>query len=122
VIPTVVAGAGSARQATEIARSGARSYEIDRRLFPWSSDRMRLEEFHRGILPVLAKACVDSIPVRDLELAVLGGVLIETGRENQIFRPGRWLDDGQRCSSSKPRAVSRGIVLLLRDGRILGRA
>ncbi len=77
VIRTAVMGAGTAKQATETARSGARSYEINRRLFPWSSDRMRLEEFQRRILPVLAS----SIPARDLEIAVLAAVVIETGRK-----------------------------------------
>ena len=75
-----VDGAGSAGEATAIARSHSRSFEINRRLFPWSNDQLRLEEFRRGILPALARAR-QSDSRDELEIATLVAIMIDTGRD-----------------------------------------
>ncbi len=74
-----VDGAGSTGEAVAIARSHSRRFEINRRLFPWSNDHLRLEEFRRGILPALVGACQSDL--RDeLEVATLLAMMIDTGR------------------------------------------
>ena len=92
-----VEGAGNAGEATAIARSSSRHFEINRRLFPWSNDHLRLEEFRRGILPALVRAC-DSDSRDELEIAALLAIMIDTGREADAVlaisiekNPNKWL-------------------------------
>jgi hypothetical protein len=92
-----VEGAGSTGEATAIARSRSRHFEINRQLFPWSNDQLRLEEFRRGILPALARAC-QSDSRDELEIAILVAIMIDTGREaDQVLampiekNPNGWL-------------------------------
>ena len=75
-----VEGAENTGEATSIAKSRSRHFEINRRLFPWSNDQLRLEEFRRGILPALASAC-QSDSRDELEVATLVAIMIDTGRE-----------------------------------------
>jgi hypothetical protein len=92
-----VDGAGNTGEATSIARSHSRHFEINRRLFPWSNDQLRLEEFRRGILPALVATC-QSDSRDELEVAALAAIMIDTGREaDQVLSipiekdPNHWL-------------------------------
>lgn len=70
-----------AKEASEVAHSKARSFEIERRLYPWSSDKARLEDFRAGILPALAAISADPTkPCPNLAIATLVAISIETGR------------------------------------------
>jgi hypothetical protein len=75
-----VEGAENSGEATAISRSKSRHFEINRRLFPWSSDHLRVEEFRRGILPAIVSAS-QSDSRDDLEIATLLAIMIDTGRE-----------------------------------------
>lgn len=104
-----VEGAGSTGEAIAIARSHARHFEINRRLFPWSNDHLRLEEFRRGILPALAGAC-QSDSRDELEIATLLAIMIDTGREaDEVLaapiekNPNAWL-----CYQRPSAAAERG--------------
>ena len=104
-----VEGAENTGEATAIARSLSRHFEINRRLFPWSNDQLRLEEFRRGILPALVRACqFDSRD--DLEIATLVAIMIDTGRDaDQVLampiekNPNAWL-----CYRRPAAAAERG--------------
>jgi hypothetical protein len=106
-------GAGQDRhEARESAHAQARSFEIDRRLFPWNSEAVRLEEFHGQIRPLLEQVRHNR-SAKDLDIfaAAVVGALIETGRtvddlrdlriETQLsssfaYRPP---DGGRRCGT-----------------------
>jgi len=97
IIRSDVESAENTGEANAIARSSSRHFEINRRLFPWSNDQLRLEEFRRGILPGLVSACV-SDSRDELEVAALLAIMIDTGREaDQILampieeNPNAWL-------------------------------
>jgi hypothetical protein len=90
--PTVLAsaeGSGARQGAQELAIARTRSFEIDRRLFPWNSQAMRTEEFHRHILPHL-KRMSRNVGPSDREHIVAGAVvavMAETGRNlNEVLR------------------------------------
>ncbi len=90
--PTVLAsaeGAGTRQEAQEIAFARTRAFEIDRRLFPWNSQAMRVEEFHKHILPHLKSISENEAPV-DQDHIVAGAVvavMAETGRNiNEVLR------------------------------------
>jgi hypothetical protein len=56
--PTVLTNAEeetSRQESTEVACARTRRFEIDRRLFPWNSQTMRLLDFHRNIYPHLKR-------------------------------------------------------------------
>jgi hypothetical protein len=74
-----VNGAENTGEATAIARSHSRHFEINRRLFPWSNDQLRIAEFRRGILAALVDAC-QSGSRDELEIATLLSIMIDTGR------------------------------------------
>jgi hypothetical protein len=108
-IRTDVNGAGNTGEATAIARSHSRHFEINRRLFPWSNDQLRVEEFRRGILPALAKMC-QSDSRDELEIAILLAIMIDTGREaDEILaipieqNPNTWL-----CYQTPTHPAERG--------------
>lgn len=90
--PTVLVsaeGSGSKQGAQELAFARTRSFEIDRRLFPWNSQAMRVKEFHRHILPHL-KRMSRNVGPSDQEHIVAGAVvavMAETGRNlNEVQR------------------------------------
>jgi hypothetical protein len=83
--PTIIArntGASKRQEGLEAVRARARSFEIDRRLFPWNSQAMRLEDFHRHIrhpLLMLAQGGPAESP-SELAAATAIAVAAETGR------------------------------------------
>jgi hypothetical protein len=90
--PTVLVsaeGSGTRQAAQELAYARTRAFEIDRRLFPWNSQAMRLKEFHRHILPHLKKMSANRGP-SDQQHIVAGAavaVMAETGRNlNEVLR------------------------------------
>lgn len=90
-------GAENTGEANSIGKSRSRHFEINRRLFPWSNDQLRVEEFRRGILPALARAR-HSESRDELEIATLVAIMIDTGREaDQVLampiekNPNAWL-------------------------------
>lgn len=90
--PTVLVsaeGSGSRQGAQELAFARTRAFEIDRRLFPWNSQAMRLKEFHRHILPHL-KRMSRHAGRSDQQHIVAGAVvavMAETGRNlNEVLR------------------------------------
>jgi hypothetical protein len=90
--PTVLVsteGSESRRGAQELAFARTRAFEIDRRLFPWNSQAMRLKEFHRHILPHL-KRMSRNVGPSDQQHIVAGAVvavMAETGRNlKQVLR------------------------------------
>ena len=90
--PTVLVsaeGSGTRQRAQEFAYARTRAFEIDRRLFPWNSQAMRLKEFHRHILPHL-KRISRNVGPSDRQHIVAGAVIAvmaETGRNlNEVLR------------------------------------
>lgn len=90
--PTILAsakGTGTRQEAREIALAKTRAFEIDRRLFPWNSQAMRIEEFHKHILPHLKRMSMNDGP-SDQHHIVAGAavaVMAETGRNiNEVLR------------------------------------
>lgn len=78
---TTAPGAANRQEAQEMARATTRSFEIDRRLYPWQAGAMRVEEFHRHIRPHLQRlARKDSASVPELAAASAVAILAETGR------------------------------------------
>lgn len=85
VVHEIVPGAKSPREATAVAQANARSWEVDHRLFQWSSRQLRLEDFRRGILPILERIARDASCESDsnLELAAFLAIQIDTCRDTE---------------------------------------
>ena len=79
---TPVPGAGTRLEAIETARARIRGFEIDRRLFPWNSQAIRLEEFHCYLRPHLKEAANENGPSNFSAITAAAAVAImgETGR------------------------------------------
>jgi hypothetical protein len=59
----------------------ARSFEFERRLFPWNSEALRLEEMHFDLLPAFENAVQDtSLNEDSLAGLLINAIIIETGR------------------------------------------
>jgi hypothetical protein len=81
IVLSDVPGAKSDQEALQIARARTRLFEIDRRLFPWNSQALRVDEIREPILPELVRASMDdSVSLDDLTAATAVGICIETGR------------------------------------------
>lgn len=79
---SVVEGARSRVQATEVARAKGRSLEIDRRLMPWSSDQLSLSDVQRTIIPTLLEASADpGLSAEDLAAATLVAISLDSARQ-----------------------------------------
>jgi len=82
VVSADVSDAEDRYEALARVRDQVRGFEIERRLFPWNSEALRLEEMHIDILPALQNATLDgSLSEESLAGAVLNAIIIETGRE-----------------------------------------
>lgn len=71
----------SRREGIEDAHAHIRGLEIDRRLYPWNSHAMRLEEFQKEVLPHLRSA-QQSCPgtLEEISAAAAIAIAAETGR------------------------------------------
>lgn len=78
---TVPNAGGNRCEGTEAAHAQIRALEIDRRLYPWNSQAMRLEEFQKELLPHLRNAQM-SCPqkLEDTAAAAAIAIAAETGR------------------------------------------
>lgn len=90
--PTILAstkGTGTRQEARELALARTRAFEIDRRLFPWNSQAMRIEEFHKHILPHLKRMSMNDGPSDQYHIfaGAAVAVMAETGRTiNEVLR------------------------------------
>jgi hypothetical protein len=81
IVLTAVPEAASRQEAVEIAQARTRAFEIERRLFPWNSQAIRIEEFQKDLLPILAKISNGlTVSERELAAAVAVAIAAETGR------------------------------------------
>lgn len=81
IVLSEVPGAKSDQEALQMAHARTRLFEIDRRLFPWNSQVLCVDEIREPILPALARASMDdSVSLDDLTAATAVGICIETGR------------------------------------------
>ncbi len=83
--PTVLTATSDAttrQEAVEIARARTRGFEIDRRLFPWNSQAMRLQEFHMHIRRHLRRISRNRGPseLNRFTAASAIAIMAETGR------------------------------------------
>jgi hypothetical protein len=77
-----VPDAASTEEALQTARAQTRAWEIDKSLFAWNSQALRITELEHTIFPALRRACDDeSITSEDLAAAAIIGVAIDTGRD-----------------------------------------
>lgn len=77
-----VPGAGSADEALQTARARTRSWEIDKSLFGWSAQALRIAELKTDLFPALHHARDDKdISSEDLAAAAVVAVAIDTGRD-----------------------------------------
>lgn len=76
-----VAKSEKRRDAQDRTRAQTRGFEIDRRLFPWNSQTIRLEEFQARVGKKLRDILQDGeVPVAELAAASAIAVVAETGR------------------------------------------
>ena len=72
---------GNRQDAIESAHAQIRGLEIDRRMYPWNSQAIRLEEFHQEVLPLLQRVQRDpSQHIKHLTMAAAIAIAAETGR------------------------------------------
>lgn len=77
-----VPGAASTEEAFQAARAQTRSWEIDRSLFAWNSQALRITELEHTIFPALRRACdATAITNEELAAAAIIAVAIDTGRD-----------------------------------------
>jgi hypothetical protein len=99
--------------ATTRARDSARGYQIDRRLFPWNSQALRLEEVHDDLIPAIISASSDdTLAEEDLTAMTLVAVIIEAGRD---------LDDALNLYVGRPPDRNRFGFQLPESGEPTGR-
>ena len=78
----LVPGATSAEEALQTARARTRSWEIDKSLFGWSAQALRIAELETNLFPALQQARNDkTIPDQNLAAATVVAVAIDTGRD-----------------------------------------
>ena len=77
-----VPGAGSAEEALQTARARIRSWEIDKSLFGWNAQALRIAELKAGLFQALRRARDDKdISTENLTAAAVVAVAIDTGRD-----------------------------------------
>jgi hypothetical protein len=77
-----VPNAASTEEAFQTARAQTRSWEIDKSLFAWNAQALRITELECTIFPALRQACDDkNISSEDLTAAAIVAVAIDTGRD-----------------------------------------
>lgn len=77
-----VPGAASHEEALQTARARTRSWEIDKTLFGWNAQALRISEIQANLFAALCEARDDkAIPGEDLTAAAVVAVAIDTGRD-----------------------------------------
>lgn len=77
-----VPGAASPEEALQTARARTRSWEIDKSLFGWNAQALRIAELEPSLFPALRHACDDpGVTTETLTAAAVVAAAIDTGRD-----------------------------------------